>query len=87
MLSLHVHENVKTKGSAQPIPLTRLALDVVLEWKEEQEGQSPFPSCFPVHAIPRSPSELSSEPSSVPSGRILSRERLGGLHHRYDRAA
>jgi hypothetical protein len=24
---------------------------------------------------------------SVPAGRILSYERLGGLHHRYDRAA
>jgi integrase len=32
----------KTEGSSEPVPLTRLARDVLLSWKKEQEGISPF---------------------------------------------
>ncbi len=38
----------KTEGSSEPLPLTGLAHDVVLRWKKEQGGKSPFlfPSPF-----------------------------------------
>jgi hypothetical protein len=43
---------------------------------------------FTVPTMTRSAcSTASSDYRSAASGRILSRERLGGLHHRYDRAA
>jgi integrase len=45
--------NLKTQDSAQPIPLTQLASDVLLEWKKEQGSQSPF--LFPSPRNPEKP--------------------------------
>ena len=39
---LHLDGNVKTSDSAQPLPLSRLACDVLKEWKKEQGSESPF---------------------------------------------
>jgi integrase len=53
---IHLSGIVKTKDSAQPVPLTHLASDVLLEWKKEHGSRNPF--CSRVQRIPRSPSEL-----------------------------
>jgi len=50
---IHLCGNVKTKDSAQPVPLTRLASDVLFEWKNEQGSQSPF--LFPSPSNPEKP--------------------------------
>ena len=47
---IHPGSNVKTTDSAQPLPLSRLACDVLKEWKKEQGWESPF-----VFPNPRSP--------------------------------
>jgi integrase len=39
---LHLDGNVKTSDSAQPLPLSRLACDVLKEWKKEQGSESVF---------------------------------------------
>ena len=41
-LVIHLCGDVKTKDSAQPVPLTRLACDVLREWRKGQTRQSPF---------------------------------------------
>ena len=43
---LHLGDDLKTTDSAQPLPLSRLASDVLKEWKKEQssESQYVFPS-------------------------------------------
>ncbi|PYT75352.1 MAG: hypothetical protein DMG39_00080 [Acidobacteria bacterium] len=46
----HPGSNVKTTDSAQPLPLSQLARDVLREWKKEQGSESPF-----VFPSPRSP--------------------------------
>jgi integrase len=38
----------KTEGSSEPVPLTGLAHDVLLSWKKEQGGKSPFLFPSPV---------------------------------------
>jgi len=50
---IHLSGNVKTKDSAQPVPLTHLASDVLLEWKKEQGSRSPF--LFPSPSNPEKP--------------------------------
>jgi len=50
---IHLGGNVKTKDSDQPVPLTHLASDVLLEWKKEQGSQSPF--LFPSPSNPEKP--------------------------------
>jgi integrase len=50
---IHLSGNVKTQDSAQPIPLTQLAADVLSEWKKEQGLQSPF--LFPSPSNPERP--------------------------------
>jgi integrase len=47
---LHPDGNVKTSDSAQPLPLSRLACDVLNEWKKEQGSESVF-----VFPSPRKP--------------------------------
>jgi len=47
---IHLCGNVKTKDSEQPVPLTRLASDVLLEWKRNQGSRSPF--LFPSPSNP-----------------------------------
>ncbi len=47
---LHLGGTVKTADSAQPLPLSRLACDVLKEWKKEQDSESLY--LFPS---PRSP--------------------------------
>jgi integrase len=47
---IHLGGSVKTTDSAQPLPLSRLACDVLKEWKKEQGSESPF-----VFPSPRSP--------------------------------
>ncbi|MHB8527515.1 MAG: tyrosine-type recombinase/integrase [Candidatus Acidiferrales bacterium] len=47
---LHLGGSVKTTDSAQPLPLSRLACDVLKEWKKEQNPGSPF-----VFPSPRNP--------------------------------
>jgi integrase len=47
---VHLGGSVKTTDSAQPLPLSRLACDVLKEWKREQGSDSPF-----VFPSPRSP--------------------------------
>lgn len=39
---IHLGGSVKTTDSAQPLPLSRLACDVLKEWKKEQGSESPF---------------------------------------------
>ena len=41
-LVIHLGGDVKTKDSAQPVPLTRLACEVLQEWRKGQTRQSPF---------------------------------------------
>ena len=43
----------KTEGSSEPVPLTGLAHDVLLSWKEEQADKSPF--LFPSPVKPDQP--------------------------------
>ena len=43
----------KTEGSSEPVPLTGLAHDVLLSWKKEQGGKSPF--LFPSPVKPNQP--------------------------------
>jgi integrase len=43
----------KTEGSAEPVPLTSLACNVLAEWKKEQGGTSPF--LFPSPIKPDQP--------------------------------
>jgi integrase len=40
--------DTKTEGSSEPVPLTGLAHDVLLSWKKEQVGTSPFLFPSPV---------------------------------------
>ena len=47
---LHLDGSVKTTDSAQPLPLSRLACDVLKEWKKEQGSESLY-----VFPSPRSP--------------------------------
>jgi len=47
---LHLDGNVKTSDSAQPLPLSGLACDVLKEWKKEQGSESVF-----VFPSPRKP--------------------------------
>ena len=46
LILIHPGNSVKTTDSAQPLPLSRLACDVLKEWKKEQSSDSPdvFPS-------------------------------------------
>src|SRR6516165_264654 len=37
---LHLGDDLKTTDSAQPLPLSRLACDVLKEWKKEQDSES-----------------------------------------------
>jgi len=39
---LHLGDDLKTSDSAQPLPLSRLASDVLKEWKKEQNSESPY---------------------------------------------
>jgi len=39
---LHLGDDLKTTDSAQPLPLSRLASDVLKEWKKEQSSESPY---------------------------------------------
>jgi integrase len=50
---LHLDGNVKTSESAQPLPLSRLACDVLKEWKKEQGSESVF--VFPSPCKPGKP--------------------------------
>ncbi len=52
-LVIHLSGEVKNDESAQPIPLTRLACEVLREWRKEQTTQSPF--VFPSPRIPNKP--------------------------------
>jgi integrase len=52
-LVIHLSGDVKNDESAQPIPLTRLACDVLREWRREQTTQSPF--VFPSPRISNKP--------------------------------
>ena len=47
---LHLGDDLKTTDSAQPLPLSRLACDVLKEWKKEQGSESVF-----VFPSPRKP--------------------------------
>ena len=50
---IHLGGSVKTTDSAQPLPLSRLACDVLKEWKEEQNSGSPY--VFPSPRRPGKP--------------------------------
>ena len=39
---IHLGGSVKTTDSAQPLPLSRLARDVLKEWRKEQDSDSPY---------------------------------------------
>src|SRR6266581_436992 len=41
-LVIHLAGELKTKDSAQPVPLTRLACDVLQQWRKGQTRQTPF---------------------------------------------
>jgi integrase len=49
---IHLGGDVKTSESAQPLPLTRLACEVLQEWRKEQGLQNPY-----VFPSPRNPSK------------------------------
>jgi integrase len=40
--NIHPGSSVKTTDSSQPLPLSRLACDVLKEWKKEQNSDSPY---------------------------------------------
>ena len=50
---LHLGDNLKTTDSAQPLPLSRLACDVLEEWKKEQNSDSQY--VFPSPQKPGKP--------------------------------
>lgn len=50
---IHPGSSVKTPDSAQPLPLSQLARDVLKEWKKEQRSESPF--VFPSPQSPGKP--------------------------------
>ena len=50
---LHLGGTVKTTDSAQPLPLSRLACDVLKEWKKEQDPESLY--VFPSSHCPGKP--------------------------------
>ena len=50
---IHPGGSVKTTDSAQPLPLSRLACDVLKEWKKEQSSDSPY--LFPSPRKPGKP--------------------------------
>jgi integrase len=50
---IHPGSSVKTPDSAQPLPLSQLARDVLKEWKKEQGSESPF--VFPSPQSPGKP--------------------------------
>lgn len=50
---IHLGGNVKTRDSAQPLPLSRLACEVLKQWKKEQGSDSPF--VFPSPRLPGKP--------------------------------
>ncbi len=50
---IHLSGNVKTRDSAQPIPMTQMVCDVLREWKKEQGVPSPF--LFPSPSNPEKP--------------------------------
>ncbi|MGH9824869.1 MAG: tyrosine-type recombinase/integrase, partial [Blastocatellia bacterium] len=50
---IHLGGSVKTTDSAQPLPLSRLACDVLKEWKKEQNSDSPY--VFPSPRRPGKP--------------------------------
>lgn len=50
---IHLGGSVKTIDSAQPLPLSRLACDVLKEWKKEQGSENPF--VFPSPKTPGKP--------------------------------
>lgn len=50
---IHLCGNVKTKDSEQPLPLTRLATDILIEWKRERGARSPY--LFPSPSNPEKP--------------------------------
>ncbi|HEY6249182.1 MAG TPA: site-specific integrase [Candidatus Angelobacter sp.] len=52
-LVIHLSGEVKNEGSQQPLPLTRLAADVLLKWKKQQGSKSPF--VFPSPQDPERP--------------------------------
>jgi integrase len=52
-LVIRLSGDVKTEGSEQPLPLTRLAADVLREWKKQQGGKNPF--LFPSPQNPEKP--------------------------------
>jgi len=52
-LVIHLSGDVKNDESAQPIPLTRLACDVLRQWRKEQTAQSPF--VFPSPRVSNKP--------------------------------
>ena len=39
---IHLGGDVKTSESAQPVPLSRLACEVLQKWRKEQGSQSPY---------------------------------------------
>ena len=50
---LHLGDDLKTTDSAQPLPLSRLACDVLEEWKKEQNSDSQY--VFPSPQKPGKP--------------------------------
>jgi len=50
---IHPGSSVKTPDSAQPLPLSQLARDVLKEWKKEKGSESPF--VFPSPQSPGKP--------------------------------
>jgi integrase len=50
---IRLDNNVKTPGSAEPIPLSEYACEVLLAWKKEQSSASPY--LFPSPIYPNRP--------------------------------
>ena len=50
---IYFGEQTKTEGSSEPVPLTKLAHDVLVRWKKEQEDKSQF--LFPSPVKPGQP--------------------------------
>ena len=80
---IHLDGDVKTSESAQPVPLSRLACEVLQKWRNEQGSQSPyvFPSprdaSKPIRSVKRAWRTALTKADVQPASRILHATQLG----------
>jgi len=72
---IRLNNNVKTPGSAEPIPLSQYACDVLQAWKKEQASKSQY--VFPSPVLPNRPI------STVKTAWKATLKRAGVTHSRF----